>query len=259
MPEQYADFSLAGKTALITGAGSGLGASFADVLAGAGARLILAARRADKLEATRERVVAAGGEAICVPMDVTAVQSVEDAFNEIEQLGWRADVLINNAGVSREQFIGKFTEADWDAIVDTNLKGVFLVAQQFGNRLIEAGHPGAVVNIASVLGHRSSRTLSAYCASKAGVLSLTESMANEWARFGIRVNAISPGFYRTEINEHYLDSPQAQQLIHVIPQKRIGENRDLAGPLLLLASDAGRYMTGSNITVDGGLLLGGLG
>ncbi|MEO1034778.1 MAG: SDR family oxidoreductase [Pseudomonadota bacterium] len=259
MSDLRPDFSLSNRTVLITGAGSGLGASFAQILADAGARLVLAARRVDKLDETRATVEASGGSAICVAMDVTSAQSVEDGFNEIDQQGWQIDTLINNAGVSREHFIGDMPEKAWDTVVDTNLKGIFLVAQQAGQRWIKAGIPGVIVNIASVLGHRPSRTLAPYCASKAGVLSLTETMALEWSRFGVRVNAISPGFYRTEINDAFMDSEQGQALIKYIPQRRAGEHGDLAGALLLLVSDAGRYMTGSNITVDGGLLLNGLG
>ncbi|MEL7537426.1 MAG: SDR family oxidoreductase [Pseudomonadota bacterium] len=259
MSDLRPDFSLSNRTVLITGAGSGLGASFAQILADAGARLVLAARRVDKLDETRATVEASGGSAICVAMDVTSAQSVEDGFNEIDQQGWQIDTLINNAGVSREHFIGDMPEKAWDTVVDTNLKGIFLVAQQAGQRWIKAGVPGVIVNIASVLGHRPSRTLAPYCASKAGVLSLTETMALEWSRFGVRVNAISPGFYRTEINDAFMDSEQGQALIKYIPQRRAGEHADLGGALLLLVSDAGRYMTGSNITVDGGLLLNGLG
>ena len=258
MSEPFSEFDLSGRTALVTGAGTGLGAGFADVLASAGARIVLSARRADKLESTRARIEAAGGQAISIPMDVTQAQSVEDAFNEMDQQGWRADIIVNNAGVSREHFLADMPEDAWDAVVNTNLKGVYLVAQQAVQRLIAAGEPGSMINIASVLGSRGSKTLGPYCASKAGLIKLTETMALEWARFGIRVNTISPGFYRTDINDAFMDSPKGQQLIHMIPQKRSGENRDLAGPLLLLASDAGRYMTGSNIIVDGGLLLTGL-
>lgn len=251
-------FDLSGRTALVTGAGTGLGAGFASVLAEAGARLILSARRVEKLEETRAAIEAAGGAAITVPMDVTKAQSVEDAFNEMDQEGWQPDIVINNAGISRERFLADMPEEVWDAVVDTNLKGIFLVAQQATQRLLASGNPGAIINIASVLGDRPSRTLAPYCAAKAGVIRLTENMALEWARFGIRVNAISPGFFRTEINDAFMDSPQGEALVKIIPQKRSGENPDLAGALLLLASDAGRYMTGTNIKVDGGLLLKGL-
>ncbi len=258
MSDVLKPFLLAGKTTLVTGAGSGLGASFCDYLTGAGSKLILAARRMDKLEETRKKVEAAGGEALCVSMDVTSAQSVEDAFSEMAQHGWAADIVINNAGISREQFMAEMSEPLWDAVVDTNLKGAFLVAQQAARAMMAAGNGGSIVNIASILGHSPSKTLGPYCAAKAGLLRLTETMALEWARFGIRVNAISPGFYRTEINDAFMDTEQAERLRLAIPQKRMGNHDDLAGALLLLASDAGRYMTGSNITVDGGLLLNGL-
>ncbi|MEO0996912.1 MAG: SDR family NAD(P)-dependent oxidoreductase [Pseudomonadota bacterium] len=255
----HSDFDMSGRVALVTGASSGLGAHFARVLAGAGAHVVLAARRQDRLEETAEAVRGAGGTADTVALDVTASQSVDDCFHELDRRSLAVDVVINNAGVSREQFLAEMTEATWDAVLDTNLKGVFLVAQAAAQRLIQAGKPGAVVNIASVLGFQVAKTLGAYTAAKAGVVQLTKQMAVEWARYGIRVNAIAPGYFSTEINAEFLESETGQRLTAAIPQRRIGEHGALSGPLLLLASEAGRYMTGSTITVDGGLLLTGLG
>lgn len=252
-------FGLAGKTALVTGASSGLGVLFAKALAAAGADLVLAARRLDRLEETAEAIAALGVKAQTLELDVTRAQSVDDAFTELDARGVVADILVNNAGISRESFLAKTDESEWDAVFDTNLKGVFLVAQAAAQRLINTGKPGAFVNIASILGLQASRTMGSYSAAKAGVLQLTRTQALEWARFGIRVNSISPGFFPTEMNEEYVGSPQGLALAATIPQRRFGIPGELDGALLLLASDAGAYMTGSNIVVDGGLLLNGLG
>lgn len=252
-------FSLAGKTALVTGASSGLGVEFAKALAAAGADLVLAARRLDRLQDAAQVITDLGGKAQTLELDVTEAQSIDDAFTELDARGLVTDVLVNNAGISRESFLAKTEEAEWDAVFNTNLKGVFLVAQAAAQRLIAAGKPGAFVNIGSILGLQASRTLGSYSAAKAGVLQLTRTQALEWSRFGIRVNSISPGFFPTEMNEHFVGSAQGEALASIIPQRRFGNPNELIGPLLLLTSDAGAYMTGSNIVVDGGLLLNGLG
>ncbi|ANO51788.1 SDR family NAD(P)-dependent oxidoreductase [Woeseia oceani] len=251
-------FRLDGKTALITGAGSGLGRQFAMTLATAGATVVLAARRAEKLEETRSLVAKAGGEALCVSLDVTDGASVQQCFTELDDAGQSIDILVNNAGISRTGFLAELSEADWDAVVDTNLKGVFLVAQATARRMLERGRGGSIINIASILGFRVSKTLGSYVAAKSGVVNLTKTMALEWARFGIRVNAIAPGYFETEINTGFLSSPAGQTMLQQVPLRRSGVLSELDGPLLLLASEAGSYMTGSTITVDGGHLCSSL-
>ncbi len=251
-------FDLTGRRALVTGASSGLGWAFAKILAKAGAELVLAARRMEKLQALAEEIKAEGGRALAVAMDVTDTQSVQAAFEQIEASGAPADIIVNNSGLSREEWLAKMDEDDWDLVMDTNLKGVWRVAKAGANALIETGKPGSIINIASITAFRPSQTLGAYATSKAAVQHLTHSMALEWARAGIRVNAIAPGYFETEINSDYMKSGAAAAMIKRIPMRRLGAIDELAGPLLLLASDAGAYMTGSVIIVDGGHLQGAL-
>ena len=247
-------YKLDGKIALVTGAGSGLGRQFALTLADAGATVVLAARRKEKLEETASAVREAGGSAHCVNLDVTNSDSIRECFAKIiAELG-APDILVNNAGIAVDRYLLDTKEEEWDAVLDTNLKGVFLVGQAAAKAMIDAGKPGSIVNIASILGMAVAKTLASYGAAKAGVVSLTKTMALEWVRHGIRVNAIAPGYFMTEMNEHQLNSDAGEYLKSKIPMKRIGELVELSGPLLLLASDAGGYMTGSVITVDGGQL-----
>lgn len=246
---------LDGRRALVTGASSGLGQHFADTLAQSGAEVVLAARRTDRIEAEVARLRAAGLKAHCVAMDVTSAESVRQALAEAEsQSGGVVDILVNNAGVSGNSFFLNLEEEEWDAVVDTNLKGPYLVAREVAKRLVAAKQPGSIINIASILGFRVAAVLAPYCASKAGVIHLTKAMALELARYGIRVNAIAPGYIETEINAGYFDTEPGQKMVARIPMRRLGEKSDLDGPLLLLASEAGRYMTGSVIEVDGGHL-----
>ena len=242
-------YNLDGRVALITGAGSGLGRQFAETLAEAGATVVLAARRREILEETAESIADKGGKALCVDLDVTDSASVRDCFAEAESSAGIADILVNNSGISREGFLVDLSEEDWDAVIDTNLKGVFLVAQAAARALIKAEKPGSISNIASVLGFRVAKMLSSYIAAKSGVVNLSKTMALVWARYGIRVNAIAPGYFLTEINEHFFKTGVAKKMLV------LGE---LSGPLLLLASDAGSYMTGSTIEVDGGQLCSSL-
>lgn len=248
-------FRLDGRRALITGASGGLGLHFAEVLAAAGAEVVLAARRADKLADEVARLRESGARAHAVSMDVTNVASVNAAVAEAEKLaGGVLDILVNNAGVSGDNFFLKMDEAEWDSVVDTNLKGAYLVARAVGNRLAETKTPGSIINIASVLGLRVGGAVSAYCASKAGLIHLTKAMAFELARNKIRVNAIAPGYIETDFNREFFESEVAQKMIARIPFRRLGVKSELDGPLLLLASDAGSYMSGSVIEVDGGHL-----
>lgn len=248
-------FSLQGRTALVTGAGTGLGAHFAQVLASAGATLVLAARREDKLRDTAAAIAAAGGEAHCYRVDVTDSTSVAALFDQCAADPGLPDVIINNAGISHEALLHEMDEADWDAVLDINLKGVHLVASEAARRLSAAGQPGTIINIASVLGIGVAKTVGAYMAAKAGVIHLTRAQALEWAKFGIRVNALAPGYVLTDINRDFFATPAAGVMVKRIPQRRIGEYVDLTGPLLLLASQASSYMTGTTLVVDGGHLL----
>lgn len=249
-------FSLANRTALVTGASSGLGRHFAGVLAGAGATVVVAARRLDKLEEVAAEIEAKGGKALAVEMDVTNDGSIVAAFDSIrEALGRPCDVVINNSGMSREGWYREQSEEDWNAVIDTNLTGVWRVGKHATNALINAKAKGSIVNIASITAHRTQYMTTAYCVSKAGVDHLTRHMALESARYGIRVNAISPGYYKTAINDEYLDSEAGEAMRKRIAFRRFGEYRELDGALLLLSSEAGSYMTGSTIVVDGGHLL----
>jgi NAD(P)-dependent dehydrogenase (short-subunit alcohol dehydrogenase family) len=248
-------FSLAGKTALVTGASSGLGAHFARVLAGAGAGVVLAARRLDRLRPLEGEIRASGGQAWAVALDVTDHASVVHAFDAAESAAGPVAVLINNAGVPSGSFFVKTSEEEWRAVMAVNLDGVFRVGREAARRMIANGTGGSIVNIASILGFGAIKSLSTYAASKAAVVSLTKSMALELARQRIRVNAIAPGYFATEINASFLESEAGRRLLSRVPMGRAGELCELDGPLLLLSSGAGAFMTGSVITVDGGHLL----
>lgn len=246
-----------GKTALVTGASSGLGAHFARVLARDGYGVALAARRVDALVALKAEIEASGGRAEVVALDVADEKSVEAAFAEMDRLGLRADVVVNNAGISDAKPALEISAAEWDRVVDVNLRGVFLVAQAAARRMKDADG-GSVVNVASILGHRVAGAVASYAASKAGVVRLTEALALEWARYGIRVNALCPGYIETDLNRDFFDTEPGEALVKRIPQRRLGRPEDLDGALLLLASDASCYMTGSSIVVDGGHLVSSL-
>jgi NAD(P)-dependent dehydrogenase (short-subunit alcohol dehydrogenase family) len=251
---------LSGRMALVTGASGGLGAHFARVLARHGAAVALAARRVDRLEGLAAEIAAAGGRAHAVAMDVTDAASVETAVRAAEgALGTTIDVLVNNSGVSgRGARLLDLEDADVAGVLDVNLTGAFRVAKAVVRRLVEAGRPGSVVNVASILAFGTSPGVGPYAASKAGLAHLTRAMALEWARHGVRVNALAPGYILTDINRDYFASDAGKAMIRRVPQRRLGDPSDLDGPLLLLASDASRYMTGAVLTVDGGHLCAGL-
>lgn len=245
-------FSLAGRTALVTGASSGFGRHFATTLAAAGATVAVAARRRDLLETLVGEIASAGGRALAVDMDVTDGTSVTRALATVSAEVGPVDVVVNNAGISILKPPLDLPEADWDAVVDTNLRGAWLVAQAAARALVEAGRPGRIVNIASIVGLRPIGHLAPYAAAKAGLIHLTRVLAMEWARHQIQVNAIAPGYVETDLNREFWQSPAGQRLIERIPQRRLGRLEDLDGPLLLLCSDAGAHMTGATIVVDGG-------
>ena len=253
-----ADFAsglLAGKTALVTGASSGLGAHFARTLAGAGARVGLAARRVERLEALAGDIRAAGGEAHATALDVARPDGVAAAFDDLEAALGPATVVVNNAGIPSSSRFVEMPEAEWRSVLDVNLDGVFRVGQEAARRMKASGSGGSIINISSVLGLMVLNRLSAYAVSKAAVIQLTKAMALELVRDGIRVNAIAPGYISTEMNDSFLTSDSGQKLLAKVPMARAGHLHELDGPLLLLASDLGTYMTGSTIAVDGGSLL----
>jgi NAD(P)-dependent dehydrogenase (short-subunit alcohol dehydrogenase family) len=246
-------FNLDGKVALITGAGSGLGRQFAATLAGAGASVVLAARRREKLEETAETIRGRGGNAICLELDVTDSLSITNCIRETVSEVGAPDILVNNAGIAKQGYLTDISEDDWDAVLDTNLKGVFMVAQAVAKSMITANKPGSIINIASILGLRVSKALASYIAAKSAVVQLTKAMAIEWSRQNVRVNALAPGYFITEINEkQFADGAADDFLRERVPMGRVGDLPEIAGPLLLLASDAGSYMTGSIVVVDGG-------
>ncbi|VVM78552.1 SDR family NAD(P)-dependent oxidoreductase [Pseudomonas fluorescens] len=252
----FNSFSLAGKTVLVTGASSGIGAHLARVAAQAGARVVLAARRLERLGNVAEDIQREGGQALAVTLDVTDRASVEAAFDAAETAFGVVDVLLNNAGIGNAQQVLNVSEEDWRQMLSTNLDGVWRVAQIAAQRLVKAGKPGSIVNIASILGLRVGTGYSHYCAAKAGVVQLSKSLALELARYEIRVNAIAPGYFKTEMNDDYFDSDKGQVYIRdSVPMRRLGELQELEGPFLLLASNAGAFMTGAVLTVDGGHLV----
>lgn len=252
-------FRVDGHRALVTGASSGLGRRFALTLAQAGAEVIVVARRADKLADLVAQIEALGARCTAVSLDVTDAASIAACFDEVERRGGGpADIVVNNAGVTVTKPLLQHTEADWDAVVGTNLKGGWMVAQEAARRLVAAAKGGSIVNIASILGERVAGGVAPYAVSKAGLVQATKAMALELARYGIRVNAILPGYVVTDLNRDFLESEPGQKLRARIPTRRFGQLEDLDGPLLLLASDAGRHMTGAVLAVDGGHLVSSL-
>ena len=256
---------LTGKVALVTGASSGLGAQFAQSLSHAGATVVLAARRQDRLHEVAKKIQAEGGQASIVSMDVASLTSIQEGVRlAIEQAG-QIDILVNNSGVSTTQRLVDVTEADYDFVLGTNTKGAFFVAQAVGRYMIERakmeidqGHElpdQRIINIASIAGLRALSQIGIYAISKAAVIQMTNAMALEWGRYGINVNAICPGYIETEINAAHWNTDAGQKLIQKLPRKRVGEAQDLEGLLLMLASPQSRFINGSIMTADDGLLV----
>lgn len=247
---------LSGRVALITGASGGLGSHFARTLAANGAAVALAARRLPRLHELAEEIGGSGGRAFAVEMDVADEAAVIAAFDRIAEALGLPDIVVNNSGIAgRGDWLLKVDEREFTRVVDVNLHGAFRVGREAARRLVAAKRPGSIVNIASIIAFGTAPGVAAYGASKAALAHLTRSMALEWARFGIRVNAIAPGYIPTELNRSFLDSEAGQRIRARIPMGRFGEPADLDGALLLLASDASRYMTGTVVTVDGGHLV----
>lgn len=244
-------WDLSGRTALVTGASSGLGAHFSRVLALAGAEVIMGARREAPLKDVASAIRDAGGRCSTISLDVTSQASIDALGDQLRSI----DILVNNAGLVREAPALDQSEDDWDVVIDTNLKGMFLLTKAVARAMRERGTGGSIVNIASILGLRQGGNVMPYAVSKAGAIQLTKTMALELARFGIRVNALAPGYIDTDLNRTFWETDAGKAMLRRIPQRRLGRLEDLDGPLLLLASDASAFMTGSVITVDGGHLV----
>ena len=246
-------FDLTDEVAMVTGASSGLGWRFAKVLAGQGARVVLAARRTDRLEKLKEQIEADGGKALCVTLDVADKKSITEAFDAAQAAFGPVTIQVNNAGMAVQKRAVDMEADDWRSLMDVNLDGVWWCSQEAAKQMIAAEKPGCIINTSSILSFRAMPTLAAYSIAKAAVSQMTKSLAVELARNNIRVNAIAPGYIRTQINEQALASLVGDALKKDIPQRRFGEPGDLDGTLLLLASEkAGGFITGEVVVVDGG-------
>jgi len=253
-------FDLTGKTALITGASSGLGARFARLLADNGAQVVLASRRVERMKELRAEIEAAGGEAHVVALDVTDNTMIEAAIAQAETDAGPIDILINNSGVSTTQRLVDVAPEDYDFVFDTNTRGAFFVAQAVARRMIARsretpGRPARIINIASVAGIKVLAQIGLYCMSKAAVVQMTKAMALEWGRYDINVNAICPGYIETELNAHHWQTEAGQKLVQVLPRRRVGKPEDLDGVILLLASEQSGFINGAVIAADDGLAL----
>jgi NAD(P)-dependent dehydrogenase (short-subunit alcohol dehydrogenase family) len=245
-------FDLDGQVALVTGASSGIGRHLARLLAAAGAKVALAARRVDRLAEAAREIEAEGGAAAPLACDVTRAESVAETVAAAESKLGPVSILVNNAGVVVSKPLLEHTEADWDHVIDTDLKGAWLMAREFAAHLVARERPGRIVNIASVLGSRTVARVPIYCTAKAGLIHLTHVLAMELARYGILVNALAPGYVETDFNRDFLRSEPGRRLIGRVPLQRVGRPDDLDGAMLLLVSPAGAYITGAVIAVDGG-------
>ena len=256
-------FDLSGRVALVTGASSGLGAQFARTLSRAGAAVVLASRRMERLKELRAEIEAEGGDAHVVALDVTDVASIRSAVAHAETEVGSIDILVNNSGVSITQRVQDVSEDDFDFVFDTNVRGAFFVAQEVGKRMLaraKGAAPGSftggrIINIASVGGLRALPQISTYCMSKAAVIQMTKALAMEWGRFGINVNAICPGYIDTELNHAHWQTEQGQKLVQMLPRKRVGQPQDLDALLVMLASNESAFVNGAAIVADDGFAL----
>jgi NAD(P)-dependent dehydrogenase (short-subunit alcohol dehydrogenase family) len=252
------ELTLAGRNALVTGANGSLGRHFARTLACAGARVAVTARRVDTLDEVVDDIASFGGRAVPLALDVTDAASVSRAFDAAAEALGPVDVVVNNAGIAITKPLLDHTEDEWLRVIDVNLTGAWRVAQTAARHMVAQARGGSIVNVASILGLRVAAQVPSYAASKAALIQLTKAMALELARHRIRVNALAPGYIETGMNHDFFASDAGQSLVRRIPQRRIGTPDELDAALLLLASDAGSYMTGSVLTVDGGHVVNSL-
>ena len=254
------EIDLSGRVAFVTGASSGLGSQFARTLARAGAGVVLAARRMERLKTLRAEIEAAGGDAHVVELDVTDTDSIKAAVAHAETEMGTIDILINNSGVSTTQKLVDVTPEDYDYVMQTNTRGAFFVAQEVGKRMIARSRGaapgtftgGRIVNVASMAGLRVLGQIGVYCMSKAAVIHMTRAMALEWGRFGINVNAICPGYIDTEINHHHWKTEAGQKLVQMLPRKRVGQPQDLDATLMMLCANESHFINGAVIQADDG-------
>ena len=247
--------TLDGHTALVTGANGGLGSHFAQTLAKAGAKVVIAARRVESLREVEEQIRSTGGQVRAIALDVTKRESVAQAFEQAAQALGPVTVVVNNAGISVTKPLLEHTEDDWNEVIGVNLTGAWRVAQEAARHMVKNQRGGSIVNIASILGLRVSAQVPSYAASKAALIQLTKAMALELARYKIRVNALAPGYVATSMNREFFGTEAGQALIKRIPQRRLGNPEELDAALLLLASDAGSFATGAVLAIDGGQLV----
>jgi len=251
---------LSGRVAMVTGASSGLGEQFARALSNAGAAVVLAARRLERLKTLRAELEAAGGDAHVVELDVTDPASIRSAVAHAETEMGTIDILVNNSGVSTTQKLVDVTPDDYDYVMDVNTRGAFFVAQEVGKRMIARSRGaapgtfigGRIVNVASMAGLRPLSQIGVYAMSKAAVVHMTRAMALEWGRFGINVNAMCPGYINTEINHHHWQTEAGQKLISMLPRKRVGQPQDLDAVLLMLCASQSHFVNGAVIAADDG-------
>jgi NAD(P)-dependent dehydrogenase (short-subunit alcohol dehydrogenase family) len=248
-------FDLSGHVAFITGATSGFGLRFAKILSDAGAKVVITGRRTERLVALQQSIEASGGKAFALTLDVTRTDQVREVVQEAERLAGPLSVLVNNAGLNIQSSATLLSEYDYDTIMDTNVKGMFFVAQAVGARMVQNGVKGRIVNVASIGAMKPLPGLVAYSMSKAAVAMMTRGLAREWARHHIAVNALCPGFIRTELNSDWFDSDGGQKQVQGFPRRRLAQESDLDATLLLLCSDHAAAITGSLFTVDDGQLL----
>lgn len=249
------NLTLDGHTALVTGANGGLGSHFAQTLAKTGAKVAIAARRVESLREVEEQIRSAGGQVRAIALDVTKRESVVQAFEQTAQALGPVTVVVNNAGISVTKPLLEHTEDDWNEVIGVNLTGAWRVAQEAARHMVKNQRGGSIVNIASILGLRVSAQVPSYVASKAALIQLTKAMALELARYKIRVNALAPGYVATSMNREFFGTEAGQALLKRIPQRRLGNPEELDAALLLLASDAGSFATGTVLAIDGGQLV----